>query len=65
MTHADLIDRLRAKCAEAGSQAALARQIGVSRMYINNILNGHAPISDTVLNGIGIERVVTYQEAIK
>lgn len=62
VTHAEAIARLRDRCAEAGSQAALARQIGLTKGMISGIINGHFDLTDRVLEAIGLERVVTYQE---
>lgn len=62
MTHADAIARLRLRCAEVGSQAALAREIGVNRSFINNILHGRQDFTAPVLKAIGLEKQVVYQE---
>jgi len=57
----EAMERLRAAVREAGSQAALARRLGVTRGMLNGVLNGHFGLSDTVARGIGMRQVVMYE----
>jgi transcriptional regulator with XRE-family HTH domain len=51
--------RLRAACDRAGSQAAFARQAGVSAELVRLVLIGERKPSDRILDALELERVVT------
>jgi len=44
--------------AAAGSQAAFARQVGVSPQYVSLVLNAQRPPSDDLLAAVGLCRIV-------
>lgn len=44
------------------SKAALAKDIGVSRQYIQQIVNGEKPASQKVLRFLGLSREVTIKQ---
>ena len=54
-----VIQLLREAVGREGNQGAFARRIGVSRSYINQVLNGNKPISDSVLEILELRRVFT------
>lgn len=62
MTKDDVIQRLRAAANEAGSVKLFAANIGLSLSYVSDVLNGYRPPGDRILDALGLERVVTYQE---
>ena len=41
-------------CKQRGAQSALARRLGVSRAYVNNVLKGIAPPSAEICAVLGI-----------
>lgn len=55
---------LLAKCKEIGGQAALARQLGISRSYLNAIIHGKKPLGAGMLSFLGLERVEYIREAL-
>lgn len=46
------------------TQAALARAIGVSLPFVNDILNAKREPAGKVLEFLGVERVVTYRKQV-
>ena len=61
MTHAELLDYLRERAGqERGGKAALAKELGISRQYLNDVLSGYREPGKKVLDALGLERVVTY-----
>lgn len=62
MKQDDVIDRLRAAIAKAGSQAAFAEMYGLSAAYVNDVINGRREPGPAILEALGVEKVVTYQE---
>lgn len=45
----------------AGSAKAWADQHGVSRPYLSDVRRGNRGLPDSVLLGLGLERIVIYQ----
>jgi DNA-binding transcriptional regulator YdaS (Cro superfamily) len=60
MDHEQMIALLREAERRAGSSAALARKIGVTRAYLCQIKSGAAGVSDRVLDALGLERKTIY-----
>jgi DNA-binding transcriptional regulator YdaS (Cro superfamily) len=58
----ELIERLRAAIVEAGSQSAFAELHGLSTAYVNDVLNRRREPGPAILEALGIEKVVTYEE---
>lgn len=56
-----LLAILRARTRKLGSQADLARELGVSTGYLNDVLQGRAEAGDKILRPLGLERVVAYR----
>jgi DNA-binding phage protein len=54
-----VIQLLRGAVEREGNQGAFARRAGVSRSYINQVLNGNKPIPDSVLEVLKLRRVFT------
>ena len=45
-----------------GTQTALARELGVSLPYLNDVLHGRRELAGKVLDALGLERVISYRE---
>lgn len=50
---------LRAECEKAGGQAAFARNHGMSRQFVNDVLSGANP-GPTILRALGLRAVTRY-----
>jgi hypothetical protein len=50
----DVMSLLRFEIKQAGSQMAWARKAVVSRAMLNKILNGHKPISPSMIRALGL-----------
>lgn len=57
------VEMLRRAIKEAGTQARLAEQWGVSQAYISDMLNKRRGFSDAVLARLGLRRVVVKEGA--
>ena len=53
----DVVDLLRITIEREGGQSAFARHSGVNRTYLNRVLNGKAPVYDTIAEALGLRRV--------
>jgi len=61
MTYDKLLDILSRKIAAAGGQSAFARKAGISPQYISEVLRWNKPIGPTLLNALGVEKIITYR----
>lgn len=57
----DPMSELRRRAAAAKSQTALAKELGISKAYLCNMLQGRADPGPAVLEALNIERVVSYR----
>ncbi len=57
--------KLVAAIKQAGGQRALAREWGVSQQYLCDVVNGRRPISESILDRLGLRRVVSYIDSRK
>ena len=62
LTEQDVMDRLRAAVAAAGSQKAYAEQIGVSQSYLSDVLVGNRSPGEKILAALNLEAVIMYRE---
>ena len=62
MKDLDPIKALNQAVEEAGSQNALARQIGLPQAYLSQVLSGTRPASEKLLTALGLKRIVVRQE---
>jgi DNA-binding transcriptional regulator YdaS (Cro superfamily) len=62
MTHAQLIDKLKAMAEKLGSQSALARSLGISPAYLSDVLNGRREPGKSVLASLGLVACVEYRK---
>lgn len=58
------VEELRAACERAGSQKRWAQINGVSDAYVCDVLSGRREPGDAILNGLGLERVVSYRRRV-
>lgn len=56
----DLIEILRTKCQERGSQKGWAKDHSLSPAYVNDVLQGRREISDNFAALLGFERRVIF-----
>lgn len=56
-TNDELLDILWDKVNEAGSQKKVADEIGISAGFLNDILQGRAPVTDQVARYLGYKKV--------
>jgi transcriptional regulator with XRE-family HTH domain len=56
----DPIEVLRKRLGD-GTQRELAGVLGISPQYLNDILSGHREPGPKLLEGLGLERIVTYR----
>lgn len=62
LTEQEVMDRLRAAVAAAGSQKAYADSIGVSQSYLSDVLVGNRAPGEKILTALGLEAVTMYRE---
>ena len=56
----DVIALLQVEIAKAGSQTAWARRTGANRTSLNLALTGRQPVTQSLLEALGLVRVVAY-----
>jgi transcriptional regulator with XRE-family HTH domain len=61
MTETEFREAVKQRACEAGSQAALARHLGVSPQYLGDVISGNRPPGESVLEPLGYERITTYR----
>lgn len=61
----EVLRRLEAAIEEAGSQAALADRLGISRQFVNDVRAGRKEPSDKILAGIGLRREIVENKPAK
>ena len=61
MTKAELIRFLLAEVEKAGSQAKLARRLGINKSYLCRVLKGQEAPGKAILEPLGIQEVTDYQ----
>lgn len=52
---------VRIRIAAAGSQRALAAQLNLSESVLSEVANGKVDPSDTVLEALGVRKIVSYE----
>ena len=57
----DAISELRKRLDKAGTQTALAKELGISKPYLSDILRGRRDPGPKVLEQIGIRRIVMFE----
>jgi transcriptional regulator with XRE-family HTH domain len=63
MTRDELVKLLQRRVQSAGTQAALAKELGITAAYLGDVLNGKREPGPTLLNALGFRRVITYVRA--
>lgn len=59
----NIIKAIQKEAKRAGSQKALADELGVSDTYLSDVINGRKEPGDAILVPLGWERIVTYRRA--
>ena len=57
----DVARLLRATVEREGGQSAFAKHHGVNRAYLNMVLNGKRPVSDSIAGALGLHKVYVAQ----
>lgn len=57
--------RAMLKASAKPTQAAYAKDKGLSAQYVNDVVQGHREPGPTVLDALGLEKVVTYRRKAK
>jgi len=52
---------LRLEVDRAGGQSAWSRKTGVDRPHLSRVLNAHAEPGPTLINALGLEKVIAYR----
>jgi transcriptional regulator with XRE-family HTH domain len=60
MTRDELVELLHRKVQRAGTQAALAVELGVTPVYLGDVLLGKREPGPKLLNALRFRRVITY-----
>jgi transcriptional regulator with XRE-family HTH domain len=60
VNEAQVIELIKQRANEAGSQKALAQELGVSEPYLSDVLKGRRSPSENLLNRLGIRKVVEF-----
>lgn len=63
MNEAQMKKRLAKMAEQAGGIAALGRDLGVPRETISGVINGRLSAPPSLLNAMGLVKVVRYAEA--
>lgn len=61
MTAEEVRQLLHSACLKAGGRKCFAEQADISQQYICDVLNGRREPGQSVLEALGLERVITYR----
>lgn len=61
MNREQIVEKLYAMVEKVGSQAAVARELGVSPAYLNDILQGHRRPGKLILGALKLEAKTIYK----
>lgn len=64
ITQDQVVAHLRA-IAKADTQSSLARQIGISRSFMSEVINGTRPPTGKILDYLGLQSRTVYVEAYR
>lgn len=62
LTYEELIALLRRRIKECGSQKDFAATAGISAQYVSDVLHGRREPGESILDALGLQKVVTYRE---
>ena len=65
MTRDELVQLLQHKIQQAGTQTAVAKELGITPAYLGDVLRGKREPGPSVLNALGLRSVITYEKAGK
>jgi transcriptional regulator with XRE-family HTH domain len=58
----EVIEMIRQKVKEVGSQEAVGIELGVTQQYIGDLLRGKRTPGETVLKALNLRKVVYYEQ---
>lgn len=61
MNESQVLELIKQRANEAGSQKALAETLGVSAPYLSDVINGRREPSENLLSRLGIRRIVEFE----
>ncbi len=56
MNHSQVVELIRRRIKKAGSQRALAQELGVSHEYLSLVLHGRAEVGRGLADALGLEK---------
>jgi hypothetical protein len=62
LTECDMLEMLRAACAEAGTQRAWANAHNLAPSFVNDVLKGKRGVTDRILDALGYEFIGYYRK---
>ena len=62
MMEIEVLGLLVSEVRKAGSQSAWARERGISAAHVNDVIKRNRAPGPTILNALGLERVITYRQ---
>ncbi len=62
LTQEQAIQRLADACRDAGGQYLFARQHGISRKWLNNVLRGRNTLSPGIALVLGLRKIVLFED---
>jgi predicted transcriptional regulator len=65
ITESDLYDLIQCMIYEQGSQAAVAKKLGISTAYLNDYLSGRRAAGAKILAALELRRVISYESTTK
>lgn len=60
LNHDEMVSRVKAEIAKAGSQRKAARKLGVTASFLCHVIRGNLPVSDRLANQLGYYREYTF-----
>ncbi|HND49868.1 MAG TPA: helix-turn-helix transcriptional regulator [Anaerolineales bacterium] len=63
ISHEDALNLIRSMVKQHGTQTAAARELGITAVYMSDILAGKSAISDNVARKLGYRRVIVFEKA--
>lgn len=63
MNETELLGLMQRRIRKSGSQAAWARENGLSVPYVNDVLNCRRGPGASILRALGVEKVVIYRKS--
>lgn len=62
MNEEELLNYLKELVINAGTQRKLANELGISQVYLSDILKGRRTIGKSVLDKLKIKKIINYEQ---